>query len=925
MALSAGTRLGPYEILSALGAGGMGEVYRATDTNLKRQVAIKVLPAEVAADTDRLARFQREAEVLAALNHSNIAHIHGLEKADGTIALVMELVEGPTLADRIARGAIPLVEALPIARQIAEALEAAHEQGIIHRDLKPANIKVRPDGTVKVLDFGLAKALDPAIGSAALLMNSPTITSPMMMTQQGVILGTAAYMAPEQARGHTVDRRADIWAFGCVLYETLTGRRAFAGDDVSETLASVIKTDPDWSRLPAATPAAIRRLLKRGLEKNPSQRLQAIGDARIEIEEALRQPEAGTARADAAPARVLQQPSPLTAALAIALAALIAGVGGARLLTPSSAREGSASAGVTRTLVSVAPADQLRSNDTVEHLAEGRPTRTAMAITPDGHTIVFSAIRGRQQQLYLRHLDQLSATPIAGTEGGASPFLSPDGQWVGFWANGTLSKVALSGDGGTIPICQTSQIMGASWSSNGLIAFTHSLDGLWQVPDGGGTPKLLTSLDAASGERSHRLPQWLPGNNAVLFTATRALFPKWEETRIVVQSLATGARLDLLPGADARYVATGHLLFARAGALFAVPFDLRRLQVTGGAVSMIPDLMQSAYVPNVGNDTGAGQFSVSASGTLVYVRGGMFPDLERVLVWIDRAGVVQPIAAPPRAYFAPRLSPDGKRVLVWTSGTDRNVWLYDLVRGTLAPLTREGRNAYSLWMRDGSRVTYRAEMAPQGVMSIAADGTGSAMPLYPGGAQRGEPSSWLPDGRTAAYTAADGIATMTLGRDQPTMIVKSERAGQPEFSPDGRWLAYISTESGRNEVYVQPYPGPGPRLQISVDGGIGPAWSQDGRELFYQLASQAPGETIGVLKMMAVTISTNPTFSAGVPRVLFQRPAPLALTGTRVYDVTPDAKRFLMTEDKPRPPIKLTEMILVQNWFEELTRRVPTK
>ena len=927
MPLPPGARFGAYEILSALGAGGMGEVYRARDTTLNRDVAIKIVLPAVADDPERLARFSREAQVLASINHANIAAIYGVADAADCRGLVMELVEGPTLGDRIAQGGLPIDEALAVARQIAAALEAAHELGIVHRDLKPANIKVRADGTVKVLDFGLAKAIEPAAagsGSAG-LMNSPTITSPALMTGRGVILGTAAYMAPEQARGRVVDTRADIWAFGCVLFEMLTRRQAFAGDDVSDTLASVIKDDPAWHQLPAATPSGIRRLLKRCLEKNPSKRLQAIGDARIEIDDAIDTPDDHAAAGTASPAGRSPRSVPIVAALAIAVVLLAAGIIAARLVSVPAAQRSLPAAGVTRSLISVTPADRLRANNSVEDLAEGRPSRTAMALSPDGRSLVFSAIHGDQQQLYFRALDRLGATPMAGTEGGASPFFSPDGQWVGFWSKGALRRVAVSGDGGATTICETGSIFGASWGSNGTIAFAHFSPGLWQVPAAGGTPQPLTQLDGTQHEVSHRLPQMLPGNAAVLFTVTRSAVPKWEDTRIVVQSLTSGERKELLQGADARYVSTGHLVYARAGALFAVPFNLDRLEVTGAPVSMIPDLMQAAYMPNVGNDSGAGQFSVSASGALVYLPGGMFPDLERSLVWVDRSGSVQPLAAPTRAYFAPRLSPDGQRVLVWTSGTDRNVWVYDLVRGTLTPLTTEGRNSYSIWTPDGQRVTFSSDTGAGALLWKSADGTGTAERVTPDEVT-GNPISWSPN-RTLAISRGGDIWALSLDGDRrPHPIVQSRFSkAHPDFSPDGRWLAYYSNESGRDEVYVQPYPGPGPRQQISTGGGTGPAWSQDGRELFYQTMSQRPGEALGVLTIMAMPITTRPAFSAGIPKALFQLRAPLTTLGTRGYDVTRDGRRFLMVQDKQRPPLKATEMILVQNWFEELKRRVPAK
>jgi serine/threonine-protein kinase len=917
LALNPGTRLGPYEITSLLGVGGMGEVYRATDTNLKRQVAIKVLPAAVAGDSERLARFQREAEILAALNHPNISHIHGLEKADGTIALVMELVEGPTLADRIAKGAIPIDEALPIARQIAEALEAAHEQGIIHRDLKPGNIKVQRDGTVKLLDFGLAKALEPgrtAPGATALSTIGP-------MTAQGAVVGTAGYMAPEQANGTSVDQRVDVWAFGCVMFEMLTGTRTFEGQDLLQTLTAVIKSDPDWARLPHEAPSTIRRLLKRCLAKDRGERLQAIGDARLEIDDALRGAD-GPGPARAAPSTPHFQALVFAAGVGllggIVVTALVMRGGQPRGVAPPQ------TGGVARVLVSLAPADQLLGNSAVERLTEGRPSRTAFALSSDGRSLVFSAVQQGHQQLFFRALDQLEATPIPGTEGAMNPFLSPDGRQVGFFAGGAIKKLTLPGGAGATVVCETPTVFGATWGTNDMIVFASQNSALLQVPAAGGTPQPITRLDTSSGELSHRLPHWLPGNKAVLFTVTEALFPKWEDTHIVMQTLGTGARTDLGTGADAHYVSTGHIVYVRGGVLMAAPFDLERLTVTGGAVSVVPDVMQAAYMPNTANDSGAGQFDVSASGSLVYIKGGVFPDLQRALVWIDRTGASETLTAPLGPYYAPRLSPDGKRVLTWTSGKDRNIWSYDLERGTLAPLTVEGRNSYGLWTPDGRRIIY---VSDDGLMLKSSDGTGAAERLTTR-ENAGYPSSWSPDGQTLAFFEPSGedIFLLPLAGDRkPRPLVQTKYSeSQPEFSPDGHWLAYTSNESGRSEVYARPYPGPGSRVQISIDGGAAAGWVPGGGEIIYE-AGSSQNRLPDLATFMSVEVSTSPAFHAGVPKKLFERVSPTSTRPVRGYDISPDGRRFLMTADKARPPNTTTQVILVENWFDELKRLVPTK
>jgi serine/threonine-protein kinase len=615
MALTPGTRLGVYEITAQIGEGGMGQVYRARDTQLNRDVALKLLPDAFAGDPDRLARLTREAQTLASLNHPHIAAIYGIEESDRIRALVMELVEGEDLSQRLERGAIPLAEALPIAKQITEALEAAHEQGIVHRDLKPANIKVRADGTVKVLDFGLAKAIEPLSSSAAAaaLANSPTITSPAALTGAGVILGTAAYMSPEQSKGRAADRRSDVWAFGVVLYEMLTGQRPFKGDDVSETLASVLTRQPDWDLLPAASPPLIRRLLRRCLEKDRTRRLADMADARLDIDDAL-----SGSDTDA--------PVPLSISrtrerLAWAGLLLLVGLAAAAMVAWAT-RSVSIPLQTTRTILSVAPTGDTSGENPLEQRVGGaRPTRTAVALSPDGKTLVFGAIWGGRQQLYARAMDQLSAIPIPGTNGGSSPFFSPDGQWVGFTADGELRKVPLGG-GPAVMLCKAASLFGASWGDDGTIVFATTRNGgLWRVSAAGGTPEALTTLQP--GEFSHRLPHMLPGGDAVIFTILKGAY-LWDDTQIVVRSLETGKQTVLVTGgSNGRYVSTGHLVYVRLGTLMAVPFDPVRLAVTGGAIGVIDGVMQAAdrNLSDMAN-TLAGQFTVSDTGALVYLTGG---------------------------------------------------------------------------------------------------------------------------------------------------------------------------------------------------------------------------------------------------------------------------------------------------------------
>ena len=715
MPLSPGTTLGPYSVTAKIGEGGMGEVYRARDTKLDRDVALKVLPQAFTDDPDRLARFEREAKVLASLNHPNIGHIYGLEEArpidpstgsgrttetHSVRALILELVEGPTLADRIARGPIPIDEALSIAKQIAEALEAAHERGVIHRDLKPANVKVKDDGTVKVLDFGLAKALDTAPEGDP--SQSPTLTA--AATQMGVIMGTASYMSPEQARGKPVDKRADIWAFGVVLYEILAGARPFAGDDVSETLARVIDREPDWAALPENVPAVLNSVLCRCLQKNLKKRIRDIGDVSLAMEGAFETSVgARTEAAGVSRLQVWQRPIPLAlAALGIAAIASLAGWA----LTRSAPVPGL----VSRFQIPLG-ADQTFGYS-------GLPLVT---ISPDGSRIVYAA----NDSLWLRRVDQLDAIRLPETDAEVSgPFFSADGQSIGFWADGQLNKVSVSG--GT-PVTLTdipTYPLGASWGADDMILYGQ-FEGIMQVPGAGGTPALLLPVD--EGETVFR-PQMLPGGEWVLFTLQSAGQATWDEAQIVAQSVATGERTVLIDGGqDGRYLPTGHLIYFLNTVLFAVPFDVGSRQVTGGPVPLVEGVRE---VVGAGPRRGAAQFSVSATGSLVYVPGSPDGADALSLTWADRDGAEEKIPVPPRAYGHPRVSPDGTRVAVdITDGGTTDVWIWDLERETLTPLTFDPANDdFPLWTPDSAHVVFQSSRDGGGLFWKAADGSGPTSP-----------------------------------------------------------------------------------------------------------------------------------------------------------------------------------------------------
>ena len=881
MAIPVGQRLGPYEILSAIGAGGMGEVYRARDARLNRDVALKILPEAFSRDPQRKARFEREAQILASLNHPNIAAIYGLEESDSTLALFMELVEGPTLADRIRNGPIPLDETLPIAKQIASALEYAHDKNIIHRDLKPANIKVTADGAVKVLDFGLAKAMSDDSAESD-LSNSPTLS--MAATRQGVILGTAAYMSPEQAKGKQVDRRTDVWAFGCVLYAMLTGKEAFQGEDITEILAAVMKTEPDWQALPAATPIQIRTLLKRCLQKDKALRMQAAGDARIEIQETL------TARAEPQ-AVVASKLGGWRLPLSLALFALIvAALGGLAVwnLKPTPAKA------VSRTVITLPPGDQLASLDF-----------PAIAISPDGMQLAYVAIHAGTRQIFLRALDSLEAKPVPGTDEANTPFFSPDGHWLGFFVGGTLKKISVGG-GAPVTLAHGAVPSGATWSSDGEIVFAPTnLSVIEQISDGGGAPRPLTHLD--KGEARHLWPELLPGSKAALFATTGA------NPGIVVQTLSSGEWHDLISGGTApHYATTGHLIYAQGENLMAAPFDPKRLQITGAAIPLVEGVLQYGFL-------GGTQYALSRTGSLVYVPSGTVP--AKRLVWVSRDGTEQVLAALPHGYTYPRISPDGRRAVVTITEQEGQLWLYDLSRGTLTRLTF-GPNLYinPAWTPDGKRIAFMSNReGPLNIFWQLADGSGGLERLTTGEYTQA-PGSFSPDGQELAFievnpTTGLDIWVLRMGdhRVQPFLRTPFDESA-PTFSPDGHWLAYISDESGRWEVYVQPYPGPGGKYQISTEGGTEPAWNPNGRELFYRNRD----------KMMSVDISTQPIFSASKPRMLFQGPYAATPLTFPYYDVSPDGQRFLMIKPGQETSSAATQIVIVQNWFEELKRRVPT-
>ncbi len=905
----AGRTIAHYRVLEKIGEGGMGVVYRGHDSRLTRDIAIKVLPDVFAGDPQRLARFEREARLLASLNHPNIAAIHGLEEYEGKLFLILELVEGQTLSERLMKSRIPLDETLDICRQIAEGLEAAHEKGIIHRDLKPANVKVTPEGKVKILDFGLAKAFYEQ-GAPVDPSRSPTITE--QMTAPDVILGTAAYMSPEQAKGKPVDKRADIWAFGCVMYECLTGKRAFQGDTITETLAAILKSEPEWTPLPAETPPAVRAVLRECFQKDPAHRLRDVADAFIGIQALAAQPPEWTEF----PRR--------SSVWWIAGSVVVVAVAAAFVTIALMKRfQVAPSARVTRAIVRIEPGQWLAG--TTRQMEFWRPCRTSMAISSDGRFIVYSAIEGNPSseavpRLYLRQTDKLEAKPIEGTEGGINPFLSPDDRWVGFWANDKLRKVTIEG-GVPVILCDAAWTFGVNWGPDNNIVFSpDQAAGLFSVADGGGKPQPLTTPDRTKEEVSHRLPHYLPDSKGVLFTITKDVVDT-QPSVALLDLKSRKWRVLLEDAADARYIPTGHLVFLRRGTLIAVPFNLNRLEITGQPVPAIANVMQATNSTNTGYNTDAGQFSISNSGWLIYVTGGVIPDMENSLLWVDQRGNAQPVASLKASFGAPRLSPDGQRIAFSTSGSEWRLHVYDLTRGTESSLAGEGKSEFSTWTPDGKRLVF--DSWKSGVSNLCWQPADTSAPMerlttsqsgmYPG--------SLTPDGATLAFgeyhpDTGHHIMLLDLLSRRVTPLLNSEaRPMYPMFSPDGRWLAYTSEESGRREVYVRPFPNLGGKWKVSLEGGSEPLWTRNGKQLFYRWRDQ----------VWVVDVRTDAGFTPGKPHLLFERPGFRTMDLNPCWDISVDGQKFLMVKLDDRKPQPVTEMILVMNWFEELKRLCPAK
>jgi len=886
-----GKRIVHYEVREKLGAGGMGEVWRASDSKLGRDVALKVLPEHLAADAERMSRFQREAQVLASLNHANIGAIYGLESAEGVQCLVLELVRGETLAQRLERGPVPLDEALQIARQIAEAMEAAHDQGVMHRDLKPGNVMITPDGTVKVLDFGLAKAFEGEAGQESLSM-SPTITA--RNTMAGVVLGTAGYMSPEQAKGKQVDRRADIWAFGVVLFEMLAGRQAFTGETASEVLAAVMMREIEWDQLPKDLPAPIMRLLRRCLDKEPRRRLRDIGEARLMIEDYLANPaaaEAAMAPAAAAPPPIASRWPWLVAGALAVIALLVAWAPWRAPAKPPSVMEFD---------VELAP----------EPLFSGYGA--AAVLSRQGDRIAFCT-DGDDRTMFVRDLSDPVPREIAGSTEAYHQFFSPEGDWIGFFTRTELKKVSIRG-GAPLVLAPVQLNRGGTWTDDGQIIYAPNPNSaLMAISAAGGEPHAVTQLDSTSGETSHRWPHVIPGRGAVLFTVFTNS-PGMVQGRLEVLDLKSGKRKLLHHGGtDPRYV-PGYILYVYEQTLFALPFDVSKLEATGMPVPLLEQLRSSPA-------EGAAQYDVSMNGTLIGMFGEAAAADQAELVRMPLNGGREDVLIEPMDIYGPAVSPDGQRV-AYTLGSFglADVWVLDLARGTRTRFTfAEGKpDWHPVWSPDGKWIAYSSgEGGTNGSQATVKAADGSGEPLRLSDAQRFQlPEQWTPDGSTLLCTANAtgnwGLWKIKSREPGPTEVVLDSPAneGAARLSMDGRWLAYESTESGRAEVYVRPFPGPGGKWQISTRGGQEPRWARHGNELFYRTEDSLYSVPI---------LARGATIEVGQPRGRLKLTSgPGSIPGS--YDLMPDGSAAIVIRDaqKERDAAPLRRVRLTLNWFQRL-------
>ena len=890
MAILPGRRLGPYEILSAIGAGGMGEVYKARDTRLDRIVAIKVLPTHLADRAELRERFEREAKTIASLNHPHICTLYDTGHQDGIDFLVMEYLEGETLAQRLVKGPLPIDQVLQYAIEIANALDKAHRKGITHRDLKPGNIMLTKSGT-KLLDFGLAK-LRQGAAPAIPISELPTANDPL--TAQGSIVGTLQYMAPEQLEGKEADARTDIFAFGAVVFEMATGKKAFEGKSQASVIGAILKDDPPpISSLQPMTPPALDRVVKKCLAKESEKRWQAASDVCDELKWiAEGGSQAGLRAASVIPSPKSRRKILLWAAASLAASAVVG-------LSVWSYRPAPAAPPrpVTRFTISLPVGQRLAALDD-----------PALALSPDGTHLAYVAAQGGVQQLYLRAMDSPEVKPMADTAGAAAPFFSPDSQWLGFFVGTKIKKISVNG-GAALTVCDggSSNFHSASWGSDDAIVFEYGMfSGLWKVSAAGGTPQRLTT--PRPSEPSNVFPEILSGGKAVLFSAASGT-----GSQIAIRSDQTGETRDLIAGTRPSYAPTGHLIYAQAGTLMAALFDPERLRLTGSPVPVLEGVLQTAV-------SRVAQYSFSSTGSIAYITGSAQGNL-RKLVWVDRKGTEQPLPAPAHFYQTPRISPDGKRLAVGIADSPpANTWLYNVARETLTRLTFEGGNNTPVWTPDSKRVAFQSSRAGPitNVFWQLADGSGSVERLVTSEYQNA-PTSFSPDGQVLAFmevhpSTGRNIWTVNMSGDRnPKLFLGTQfNEGEARFSPDGRWLLYISDESGRYEVYVRPYPGPGGKYQISTEGGTEPVWGRNG-EIFYRSGN----------KMIAVDSTTQPTFSAGKPKVLFEAPYAPSLQTSPFYDVSADGQRFVMVKEAEEGSSAM-QINIVLNWFEELKQKVPT-